>query len=85
MSKPKRKKPEPVPWNEALDEAVMKRFPDVTCETYWNIFSGSFGGWQTRWWQAGTEDTKLKPALARQVGSFVAGFMAAVEHEGIAR
>ena len=63
-------------WNERLDAAVSKRWPDVTCETTYSIFSMA---WVSRWHKAGTEGEKLKPALARQVGAFVAGFMASEE------
>lgn len=69
-----KKKPEPAaPWNERLDAAVMGRWPEVACETYYNLLSMQF---VTRWRQAGTDEKKLKPALARQVLAFVAGFMA---------
>lgn len=72
----KRKVKPVVPWNERLDAAVMARWPEVTCETWYCIFSMQ---WRSRWWQAGTEETKLKPALARQVLAFVAGYMASEE------
>ena len=61
---------------ETLDAAVEERFPGVTCETTFNIFSMSMA---SRWWVAGTEDTKLSPTKARQVREFVAGFSAAIE------
>lgn len=68
-------------WAERLDAAVTKQFPGVACETSWNLFSMQH---TTRWWQAGTDDTLLKPALARQVKAFVAGFMAS-EHPRITK
>jgi hypothetical protein len=72
----KRAKAAPGPtWSDRLDAAVKAKFEGVECETYYNIFAMRH---VTRWWQAGTDDTKLKPALARQVGAFVAGFMAAL-------
>ncbi|HDS1834343.1 TPA: hypothetical protein QEM98_000428 [Stenotrophomonas maltophilia] len=76
-----KKKPTKGPtWNERLDAAVSKRWPDVVCETTYSILAMS---WVSRWRRAGTEDEKLKPALARQVGAFVAGFMASEEaHHG---
>lgn len=63
-------------WTERLDAAVKQQFPEVECETEYGLFSMRY---VSRWWQAGTEDTKLKPALARQVKAFVAGFMASEE------
>lgn len=72
----RRKKQEEQSWTTLLDQAVMEKWPEVTCETTYNIFSMNM---VTSWWQAGTEDTKLKPSLAREVRGFVAGFMAAWE------
>lgn len=66
-------------WTDRLDAAIRQQFPEVECETFYSLFTGFCGSYVTRWWQAGTEDTKLKPALARQVKAFVAGFMASEE------
>lgn len=77
MAKAKRKQ-EKRSLSETLDPAVMERFPGVHCETYFDIFSMHM---VTRWWQEGTENTPLKPALARQVGAFVPGYMAALNQE----
>lgn len=74
MSRASAKKTLPAPdWNARLDAAVMAYFPGVECETGLNIFSMTY---TSSWWQAGTDNTRLKPALARQVKAFVAGFMA---------
>lgn len=63
-------------FGETLDAAVMARFPGVECDTCLSIFSMNM---VSRWWVAGTEDTKLSPAKARQVREFVAGFRAAYD------
>lgn len=63
------------PWHERLDEAVAKNFQGVKCETRFD-FLGTLS-YVSRW--SDNTGKKLKPALARQVKAFVAGFMAAEE------
>ncbi len=59
-------------WNECLDEAVEKHFPDVRCTT---VLTRS--GWLTK--LASTRvgsNGEIKPSLVKRVSAFVAGFMA---------
>jgi hypothetical protein len=60
-------------FSECLDAAVAEKFPGVTCETTWSIFSMNL---TSRWFDTATEK-KLKPSLAHEVRGFVAGYSAA--------
>lgn len=63
-------------WADRLDAAVMNKFPDVECDTHYNLFAMNH---VTTWKKRGTEKAKVPPATGRQVAAFVAGFMAAEE------
>jgi hypothetical protein len=62
------------PYYLALNEAVMKAFPEVACETR-HGFGLDFVT-NTTFWKAGTNKERLSDYKAKQVHNFVRGFIA---------